>query len=107
LKKDWKYGFKDSNSEWRRASGTDQAAGTRCRAESLWKRGRSLAEVHRLPERCSRGDAKGCHPFPQGSAGNHSVVLVAVFLFGFFFMVTDFVFNRIISQILHKLGGAQ
>ena len=36
-----------------------------------------------------------------------SVVLVAVFVFGFFFMVTDFVFNRIISQILHKLGGAQ
>ena len=36
-----------------------------------------------------------------------SVVLVAVFAFGFFFMVTDFVFNRVISQILHKLGGAQ
>ena len=36
-----------------------------------------------------------------------SVVLVAVFLFGVFFMVTDFVFNRVISQILHKLGGAQ
>src|SRR5215472_2576385 len=36
-----------------------------------------------------------------------SVVLVAVFAFGFFFMVTDFVFNRVISQILHRLGGAQ
>ena len=36
-----------------------------------------------------------------------SVVLFAVFAFGFFFMVTDFVFNRVISQILHKLGGAQ
>jgi preprotein translocase subunit SecE len=36
-----------------------------------------------------------------------SVVLVAVFLFGFFFMVTDFVFNRAISQILHRLGGVQ
>ncbi len=36
-----------------------------------------------------------------------SVVLVTVFVFGVFFMVTDFVFNRVISQILHKLGGAQ
>ena len=36
-----------------------------------------------------------------------SVVLVAVFLFGFFFMVTDFVFNRALHQILTKLGGAQ
>src|SRR5579871_6200794 len=35
-----------------------------------------------------------------------SVVLVTVFVFGVFFMVTDFVFNRVISQILHKLGGA-
>ena len=36
-----------------------------------------------------------------------SVVLVTVFIFGVFFMVTDFVFNRVISQILHRLGGAQ
>ena len=36
-----------------------------------------------------------------------SVVLVTVFVFGVFFMVTDFVFNRVISQILHRLGGAQ
>jgi len=36
-----------------------------------------------------------------------SVVLVAVFVFGFFFMITDFVFNRVVSQILHRLGGAQ
>ena len=36
-----------------------------------------------------------------------SVVLFAVFAFGIFFMVTDFVFNRVISQILHRLGGAQ
>ena len=36
-----------------------------------------------------------------------SVVLFAVFAFGLFFMVTDFVFNRVISQILHRLGGAQ
>ena len=34
-----------------------------------------------------------------------SVVLVAVFLFGFFFMVTDFVFNRIMHTILTKLGA--
>ena len=36
-----------------------------------------------------------------------TVVLFAVFAFGIFFMVTDFVFNRAISQILHRLGGAQ
>ena len=36
-----------------------------------------------------------------------SVVLVAVFLFGFFFMMTDFVFNRIMHQLLNKLGGVQ
>ncbi len=36
-----------------------------------------------------------------------TVVLFAVFAFGVFFMVTDFVFNRVISQILHRLGGAQ
>jgi len=36
-----------------------------------------------------------------------SVVLFAVFAFGVFFMMTDFVFNRLISQILHRLGGAQ
>jgi preprotein translocase subunit SecE len=36
-----------------------------------------------------------------------SVVLVTVFAFGIFFLVTDFVFNRVISQILHRLGGSQ
>jgi len=36
-----------------------------------------------------------------------SVVLVAVFLFGVFFMVTDFVFNRALHEILTRLGGAQ
>jgi preprotein translocase subunit SecE len=36
-----------------------------------------------------------------------SVVLFAVFAFGFFFWVTDLVFNRVIQQILHRLGGAQ
>ncbi len=36
-----------------------------------------------------------------------SVVLFAVFAFGFFFMVTDFFFNRVVSYILHIFGGAQ
>jgi len=36
-----------------------------------------------------------------------SVVLVTVFLFGIFFMVTDFVFNRVLHQILSRLGGTQ
>ena len=36
-----------------------------------------------------------------------SVVLITVFVFGVFFMVTDFVFNRVVSYILHNLGGAQ
>jgi len=36
-----------------------------------------------------------------------SVVLIAVFLFGFFFFVVDLVFNRAIHQILTSLGGAQ
>jgi len=36
-----------------------------------------------------------------------SVVLIAVFLFGLFFMVTDFVFNRAMHQILSRLGGTQ
>jgi preprotein translocase subunit SecE len=36
-----------------------------------------------------------------------SVVLVAVFLFGFYFWVIDNIFNRGLAAILHKLGGAQ
>jgi preprotein translocase subunit SecE len=36
-----------------------------------------------------------------------SVVLVTVFLFGFFFFVVDFVFNRALHEILTRLGGAQ
>ncbi len=36
-----------------------------------------------------------------------SVVLIAVFLFGFFFFVVDLVFNRAVHQILTGLGGAQ
>ena len=36
-----------------------------------------------------------------------SVVLFAVFAFGVFFMLTDFVFNRALHEILTRLGGAQ
>ena len=36
-----------------------------------------------------------------------SVVLIAVFLFGLFFFVTDLVFNRAVHEILTRLGGAQ
>ena len=36
-----------------------------------------------------------------------SVVLVAVFVFGVFFMVTDFVFNRALHEVLTRLGGVQ
>jgi preprotein translocase subunit SecE len=36
-----------------------------------------------------------------------SVVLFAVFAFGFFFMLTDFFFNRVVSYIIHHSGGAQ
>ena len=36
-----------------------------------------------------------------------TVVLFAVFAFGIFFMMTDFFFNRAVSYILHRLGGAQ
>ena len=36
-----------------------------------------------------------------------AVVLIAVFLFGLFFFVTDFVFQRTVHEILVRLGGAQ
>jgi preprotein translocase subunit SecE len=36
-----------------------------------------------------------------------SVVLIAVFLFGLFFFVVDFVFNKALHQVLVTLGGAQ
>ena len=36
-----------------------------------------------------------------------SVVLITVFLFGVFFLLTDFVFNRTVHAILVRLGGAQ
>jgi len=34
-----------------------------------------------------------------------SVVIVTVFIFGFFFWVTDSVFSRALQAILHKLGA--
>jgi preprotein translocase subunit SecE len=36
-----------------------------------------------------------------------SVVIITVFLFGFFFFVVDMVFSRAVHQILTRLGGAQ
>jgi preprotein translocase subunit SecE len=36
-----------------------------------------------------------------------SVVIVAVFLFGLFFFVVDWVFNIGVHQLLSKLGGLQ
>jgi len=36
-----------------------------------------------------------------------SVVLVAVFLFGLFFFVVDFVFDHALQQLFTKLGGSQ
>ena len=34
------------------------------------------------------------------------VVLVTVFIFGFFFFVVDLIFNRALQLVLAKLGGA-
>ena len=34
-----------------------------------------------------------------------SVVIVTVFIFGFFFWVTDSIFSRALQAVLHKLGG--
>ena len=36
-----------------------------------------------------------------------TVVLIAVFIFGLFFFVTDYVFNSVMHQIITRLGGAQ
>ena len=36
-----------------------------------------------------------------------SVVIITVFLFGFFFFVVDFIFNKALHELLTKLGGAQ
>ncbi len=36
-----------------------------------------------------------------------SVVIVAVFIFGTFFFVVDWIFNVGIHQLLQKLGGLQ
>jgi preprotein translocase subunit SecE len=34
-----------------------------------------------------------------------SVVIITVFLFGFFFWVTDSIFSRALQAVLHKLGA--
>ena len=34
-----------------------------------------------------------------------SVVIITVFIFGFFFWVTDSVFSRALQAVLHKLGA--
>ena len=36
-----------------------------------------------------------------------SVVLITVFVFGFFFFVVDLIFNRALQEVLTRLGGAQ
>jgi preprotein translocase subunit SecE len=36
-----------------------------------------------------------------------SVVIITVFLFGLFFFVVDFIFNRALHELLTKAGGAQ
>jgi preprotein translocase subunit SecE len=36
-----------------------------------------------------------------------SVVIITVFLFGFFFFAVDFFFNRALHDILTRLGGGQ
>jgi preprotein translocase subunit SecE len=36
-----------------------------------------------------------------------AVVIIAVFLFGFFFFVVDTIFNYGMNQLLRKLGGLQ
>ncbi len=36
-----------------------------------------------------------------------SVVIITVFLFGFFFFVVDLIFNKALHEILTRTGGAQ
>jgi preprotein translocase subunit SecE len=36
-----------------------------------------------------------------------SVVIITVFIFGFFFFVVDFIFNKALHEVLTRLGGAQ
>ena len=36
-----------------------------------------------------------------------SVVIVTVFIFGFFFFVVDLIFNKALHDVLTRLGGAQ
>ena len=36
-----------------------------------------------------------------------SVVIITVFIFGFFFFVVDFIFNKALHEVLTRLGGVQ
>ncbi len=44
-------------------------------------------------------------PTPKEVQSTTSVVIITVFLFGFFFWVVDSVFSRALQAVLHKLGA--
>src|ERR1700754_3153059 len=44
-------------------------------------------------------------PTPKEVQATTSVVIITVFIFGFFFWVTDSIFSRALQAILHKLGA--
>jgi preprotein translocase subunit SecE len=46
-------------------------------------------------------------PSPKEVQATTSVVIVAVFLFGLFFFVVDYVFDHALQQLITKLGGSQ
>jgi preprotein translocase subunit SecE len=46
-------------------------------------------------------------PSPKEVRVTTSVVLVAVFIFGVFFFVVDWIFNVAVKDLLHWLGGLQ
>src|ERR1700728_3352527 len=46
-------------------------------------------------------------PTPKEVQATTTVVIITVFLFGLFFFVVDLVFNRLLHELLTRLGGAQ
>lgn len=44
-------------------------------------------------------------PTPKEVRATTSVVIITVFIFGFFFWVTDSIFSRALQAVLHKLGA--
>jgi preprotein translocase subunit SecE len=44
-------------------------------------------------------------PTPKEVQSTTTVVIITVFLFGFFFWVVDSVFSRALQAVLHKLGA--